>query len=72
MALLHDLLVLIVFLGPIAMVAYTLRSKLGVAKPPDTEYGPARRDTLQPPPLWTFVVWLGSVAALIFLRVRAG
>jgi len=54
------------------MVAYTLRSKLGMTKPPDTEYGPARRDTLQPPPLWTFVVWLGSVAALIFLRVRGG
>ena len=72
MALLEVLLTLIVFLGPIAMVAYMLRSKLGLTRPSDAEHGPGRRGDLQQPPLWTIVLWVMSVAALILLRVKSG
>ena len=72
MELVRVLLILIVFLGPIAMVAYALRSKLGLTKPSDPERGPGPRDELQPPPLLAVLVWLLSLAVLVYLCVREG
>jgi hypothetical protein len=70
MAELHLLLVLIVFLGPIGMVAYMLRSKLGLTRPVSTEFGPARRGEVQRPPLLVVLTWLAALIALILLHVR--
>ena|GEM_PF-6704604 len=72
MELVRVLLILIVFLGPIAMVAYALRSKLGLTRPSDPERSLDSRDELHPPPLLAVLIWLLSLAALIYLGVRGG
>ncbi|MCP4592218.1 MAG: hypothetical protein GY842_15910 [bacterium] len=69
MTLLDNLLVLIVVLGPIGLVASILRCKLGLVKPSMTKHGMTRRDEIQWPPAWTFLVWALALAGLIAIRV---
>ena len=70
MALLYNLLFLIVLLGPIVLVSYALRYKLGLTEPVMTKHGPSRRGEIQWPPAWTFVVWVVSLVGLIFIWVK--
>ena len=67
MSLLHDLLILIVFVGPVAMVAYMLREKLGLSQQPSREFTPQRRGEIRPPPVFAVLVWVVALVALIFL-----
>ena len=70
MGLLHNLLVLIVFVGPVAMFAYMLRDKLGPSEHPGTEQGLARPRELKPPPLFVVVVWAAALVALILWKIQ--
>ncbi|MFH0980836.1 MAG: hypothetical protein V2A79_04785 [Planctomycetota bacterium] len=71
MALLDQVLSMIVFLGPIAMVAYMLRVKLGLTKPSHASRRPHRHSELQPPPLVVVVAWVAALVVLILSRILA-